>query len=212
MNIEHRTMNSDILHYYTLLMCSLFTPPWSGFAPPLHRFGTGFSLRSCGLEGCDGLFFGYCVTKTLKGSVKTNKRNNINRQEFRPLFPFMPVLRLEVFPMPQLPLKPCAYPGCPELTRSRYCHKHKTLAGREYNRDQRSADHNKIYGRRWRTIRDLYITKHPLCEKCLESGRLVPVDEVHHILPVDQGGTHAEDNLVSLCRSCHTKTRRPPGG
>ena len=110
--------------------------------------------------------------------------------------------------MPQKPLKPCAYPGCPECIREgRYCPQHKTIAGREYNQVYRSSDHNKIYGRHWRTTRDLYVSKHPLCERCLEAGRLVPADEVHHILPVERGGTHAEDNLTSLCRSCHIKTR-----
>ena len=109
--------------------------------------------------------------------------------------------------MPYKPKKPCGYPGCPEVTDERYCDKHKTIAGREYNKYQRSPDHNKIYGRRWRTIRDLYISKHPLCEECLKVGRLVPVDEVHHIKPIDQGGTHAEDNLTSLCQSCHTLKR-----
>jgi len=115
-----------------------------------------------------------------------------------------------------MPLKakhPCAYPGCIETIRDgRYCAQHKTIAGREYNKYNRSPDHNKIYGHRWRVIRQLYVSKHPLCEECLKSGRLVPVDEVHHIVPVDKGGTNADDNLMSLCRSCHNKTRytRPP--
>lgn len=109
--------------------------------------------------------------------------------------------------MPAKAPHPCAYPGCPALTLERYCPDHKTLAGREYNKYQRSLDHNKIYGRRWHTIRDLYISKHPLCEECLIAGLFVPADEVHHIRTVDQGGTHAENNLVSLCQSCHTKTR-----
>ena len=109
--------------------------------------------------------------------------------------------------MPYKPKKPCGYPGCPELTDERYCEKHKTIAGREYNKYQRSPDHNKIYGYRWRKIRNLYISKHPLCEECLKAGRYIPADEVHHIKPTDQGGTHAEDNLMSLCQSCHTKTR-----
>jgi len=102
---------------------------------------------------------------------------------------------------------PCAYPGCPEITHGRYCDKHKTIAGQEYNKYQRSPDHNKIYGRRWRNLRSIYIAKHPLCEECLKHNRYVPVAEVHHIVPTDQGGTHTEDNLVSLCQSCHTKTR-----
>ncbi|MDR2712253.1 MAG: HNH endonuclease [Clostridiales bacterium] len=109
-----------------------------------------------------------------------------------------------------MPLKakhPCAYPGCPNTIREgRYCPDHKTIAGREYNQT-RHPDHNKIYGRRWRSIRSLYITKHPLCEECLKRGRYIPVAEVHHIVPTDQGGSHAENNLVSLCQPCHTKTR-----
>ena len=110
--------------------------------------------------------------------------------------------------MPLAPLKPCAYPGCPNLIREgRYCPAHKTIASREYDRNYRSPDHNKHYGYRWRKIRDLYYSKHPLCEECLKHGRLVPADEIHHIVPVDQGGSHDDDNLVSLCQSCHTKTR-----
>jgi 5-methylcytosine-specific restriction protein A len=109
--------------------------------------------------------------------------------------------------MPYKPKKPCRFPGCPELTDERYCAKHKTQAGRQYNQYERSPDHNKIYGYRWRNIRNRYIQKHPLCEECLKAGRLVPADEVHHIVPPEEGGTHAEENLMSLCRSCHTKTR-----
>lgn len=102
---------------------------------------------------------------------------------------------------------PCSYPGCPALSRNRYCDEHKTIATREYNKYQRDPNHNKIYGRQWRKIRNLYISKHPLCEKCLEADRLIPSEEVHHIKPIDQGGDHSENNLMSLCKSCHTKTR-----
>ena len=110
--------------------------------------------------------------------------------------------------IPQKPLKPCAFRGCPEVIRDgRYCEAHKLAASRSYDKHCRSPDHNKIYGRRWRKIRDLYFSKHPLCEDCLERGFHVPADEVHHKIPVDEGGTHAESNLRSLCQSCHTKTR-----
>ncbi|WP_256262960.1 HNH endonuclease signature motif containing protein [Listeria monocytogenes] len=40
---------------------------------------------------------------------------------------------------------------------------------------------------------------------CKEDGRLTPTDEVHHILPISQGGTHDRNNLMSLCKSCHNK-------
>ena len=55
------------------------------------------------------------------------------------------------------------------------------------------------------------VTEHPLCEMCLKEGRLTPVQEVHHILPVSKGGTHARENLMSLCQSCHTKIHHDLG-
>jgi len=106
--------------------------------------------------------------------------------------------------MPYKPAKPCAHPGCPALTHSRYCDAHASQAHRDYNQYRRRPDSNKTYGRRWHTIRDLYIAAHPLCEQCLSAGRCVPAEEVHHVVPIDQGGTHADSNLRALCKSCHS--------
>jgi 5-methylcytosine-specific restriction protein A len=47
------------------------------------------------------------------------------------------------------------------------------------------------------------LARHPLCELCEQAGKLIPADEVHHILPVADGGTHAESNLQALCKPCH---------
>jgi 5-methylcytosine-specific restriction protein A len=109
--------------------------------------------------------------------------------------------------MPYKPKKPCSYPGCPEVTHDRYCDKHKTKASREYDSYSRLPDHDKTYGYRWRLIRNRYIQKHPLCEECLKAGRFVPADEIHHILPPELGGSNEDENLMALCKSCHTKTR-----
>ena len=35
--------------------------------------------------------------------------------------------------------------------------------------------------------------------------------EVHHILPLSRGGTNNEDNLMSLCKSCHSKIHAKSG-
>lgn len=107
--------------------------------------------------------------------------------------------------MPHKPLKPCKYPGCPKLTKGSYCDEHKGLVAKSYNKYSRSPDHAKKYGKSWRKVRERYVKKHPLCEKCLKEGRYVPVKEVHHILPISKGGTNEESNLMSLCRSCHNK-------
>ena len=81
----------------------------------------------------------------------------------------------------------------------------------QYNRFTRSTENTKKYGRAWKWIRDRYAREHPLCEMCLAEGRLTPVEEVHHIIPVSQGGTHDRSNLMSLCQSCHTKIHHEIG-
>src|SRR4051812_2924536 len=42
------------------------------------------------------------------------------------------------------------------------------------------------------------------CQECHTSGQL----DVHHILPLYLGGTHALDNLISLCRTHHKEKHR----
>lgn len=81
-----------------------------------------------------------------------------------------------------------------------YCEEHQRLAAQQYNKYTRSPDTNKKYGRGWKRIRDRYAAAHPLCEQCLKEGRLTPVEEVHHILPISQGGDHRGSNLMSLCQ------------
>ena len=107
--------------------------------------------------------------------------------------------------MPRKPKRPCAYPGCPNLTERQYCPNHEKTARRQYDRNQRDPHVNKTYGRAWKRIRDRYASEHPLCEMCLAEGRVTLMDEVHHILPVARGGRHNKGNLMSLCRSCHNK-------
>ncbi|HHY6394736.1 TPA: HNH endonuclease signature motif containing protein [Enterococcus faecium] len=46
---------------------------------------------------------------------------------------------------------------------------------------------------------------------CLKEGRFTSVEIVHHIKELSDGGTHDENNLMSVCKSCHSKihmTRR----
>ena len=113
--------------------------------------------------------------------------------------------------MPKKPLRPCSHPGCPNLCEGQFCEKHRVEERRKYDKYERSSDVNRKYGRAWKRIRDRYAAEHPLCVMCLREGRLTPVQEVHHILPVSKGGTHARDNLMSLCQSCHTKIHHDLG-
>lgn len=115
--------------------------------------------------------------------------------------------RKEVNRMPYKPKRPCRYSGCSQLAvgGGQYCAEHQRAADETYKKFERSPDVNRTYGRSWKRIRDRYVRQHPLCEQCLKEGRLTLVDEVHHILPISQGGKSTPDNLMSLCRSCHNK-------
>jgi len=106
--------------------------------------------------------------------------------------------------VPYKPKNPCARPGCPELTSARFCPAHAKQDTREYERYRRDPAINKRYGRAWRRIRDRYIAAHPLCEKCAAADRFIPAREVHHIIPLSAGGTHAEKKVMALCTPCHS--------
>ena len=107
--------------------------------------------------------------------------------------------------MPRKPKHPCRYPDCPNLTDETYCEEHRKVARRQYDKYERQPDVKKVYGYQWRKIRDRYIKMHPLCERCLAECRSTLAEEVHHKIPVKRGGTHDENNLMSLCQSCHNK-------
>ncbi len=103
--------------------------------------------------------------------------------------------------MPRKPKRPCSFPGCPKLTDGRFCEEHGKQENRRYEKYDRDPAVRRRYGRAWKRIRDRYAARHPFCEECYKKGLLRPVEEVHHKLPLAEGGTHDEGNLVSLCQS-----------
>lgn len=114
--------------------------------------------------------------------------------------------------MPQKPKHPCNQPGCRALTYGRYCDAHKKESHRRYNKYLRDHESVMRYGTEWRKIRAAFIKANPLCHKCLDAGRLTPAQEVHHIVPLRDGGTHERSNLMPLCVSCHSGITAREGG
>lgn len=114
--------------------------------------------------------------------------------------------------MPMKPKRACAVPNCPELAAvGMYCEKHRKEENHWYNKYGRTDDEKKRYGAEWQRIRNRYIMKHPLCEKCRSEQRVAMAREVHHIVPIDHGGSHEDSNLMALCKPCHSRITAESG-
>lgn len=102
------------------------------------------------------------------------------------------------------PKQPCPVPGCPNLKArgARYCDAHR---GRQWKNDTRQNFRERGYGTAWDKLKAMKKAQDPLCEMCLkEGGRVKPVEIVHHIKPVEEGGEMLDmDNLMSVCRQHH---------
>ena len=63
---------------------------------------------------------------------------------------------------------------------------------------------------RWLRLRKFKLRQHPLCQVCLEVGRIEPATTVHHNVAVSAGGVPYPplDALTSLCESCHNRKTR----
>ena len=106
--------------------------------------------------------------------------------------------------MPYKPARPCKVPSCPGLThdQSGYCDNHAALRPAARARDYRpDVYHRPGYGLEWIKARQRHLRLFPVCQLC----GIASASGVHHRIPVRKGGTHADDNLLSVCASCHSR-------
>ena len=113
--------------------------------------------------------------------------------------------------------KPCAVPGCRNLTAAVYCDQHADR--QQHRRSAEAAQYHRLYSlpiwddRHGHGLRPMQLLKEPYCRACAERARRegrpelarVPAVDVDHIKP--HRGRLAlfrdPDNLQSLCHSCH---------
>ena len=109
--------------------------------------------------------------------------------------------------MPFKPPKPCAKPGCPNLTHSRYCEQHQAEMNKTYDMTQRDRELKRFYNSQpWQALRQQKLKRDRFCEECRRGGRLVLATHVDHKHEIRQGGERLDmDNLQSLCHSCHSR-------
>nr|WP_084233537.1 HNH endonuclease signature motif containing protein [Papillibacter cinnamivorans] len=118
--------------------------------------------------------------------------------------------------MPSRSLHFCAHSGCFELTTNKYCAEHADQDRCDRNdRDRmRGSAAERGYNARWQKARDGFLAKHPLCESCMQSGKLVPATVVDHIKPHkgDKALFWDSSNWQALCKRCHDiKTAKENG-
>ena len=105
----------------------------------------------------------------------------------------------------------CRFPGCPQITRDRYCPSHARLAHQQQDANRPSSS-RRGYGGAWPKIRARFLRLHPWCGECHEAR----ATEVDHIVLLSMGGTHQESNLRGRCKPCHSRrtinTHRGGGG
>jgi len=116
--------------------------------------------------------------------------------------------------------RPCAAPGCAELTTTgRYCAAHANQPSTKsiYDRTKRKDDPRLLGAARirnsaaWRNCRTYFRAKHPLC--CNPFGdhdELQPTNQVHHVIGLADSPDLAfdQDNLRPLCTRCHARVER----
>ena len=91
----------------------------------------------------------------------------------------------------------------------------KEINQRNENTASREMRRKAYNNTEWRKLRDTYIKEHPLCEDCLDKGKVVPAEDVHHIRSPFQNGECNKallldyNNLMALCKQCHNKRHNP---
>jgi 5-methylcytosine-specific restriction protein A len=88
----------------------------------------------------------------------------------------------------------------PKTHRSAFCVEHGG------GTTDKGKANSKLYGQKaWANIRTRQLSKHPLCAKCNNEGKVTAATTVDHVFPHRRDTAAFKVNLFqSLCTACHT--------
>ena len=119
----------------------------------------------------------------------------------------------------------CKRVGCKKLiekgANNGYCEEHikeyqervveKNKLKEAYHRinNPRNPKHKNFYnGVKWKQLREHILSRdNYLCQDCFKLGMITGAEEVHHIIEIadDWDKRYDSDNLISLCKKCHSR-------
>ncbi len=86
-------------------------------------------------------------------------------------------------------------------------YKHTRMFKKKSSKSWSKPEHAKLYNsRRWRSLRNMFYKRNPLCIVCEKNNILTEGKCVDHIQPVSEGGNFYKwSNLQTLCTRCHAQ-------
>lgn len=108
--------------------------------------------------------------------------------------------------MPRKAKRGCGWTGCVALvSEGQYCLTHEKQRRSDHDRNRGSAA-QRGYGARWRRLRKMFLAQNPLCVDPFDQhAGLIVATVVDHIIPRENGGSDAWENLQALCKLCHDR-------
>lgn len=112
--------------------------------------------------------------------------------------------------MPSVPTNTkCSMLGCnnPKSKCNSYCIEHGGKDTYQYKYSKEKLDRGKLYSTaQWLRLRQIQLSKQPLCAGCLSEGIVTSAIHVDHVFPWTQIGKQAfyYNLFQSLCHSCHS--------
>ena len=106
--------------------------------------------------------------------------------------------------MTTAPMRPCPVGNCPKLLKrgERRCDEHDKADRKAYDHERGSAA-SRGYGSHHRAWRNVILARYPVCKIGVKCGGTKPSTIADHIIPLEAGGTFADDNGQGCCQPCH---------